>query len=342
VLRKSLVAARDLPNGTVVEEGMVEVSGPGQGLSPQRLPELLGVRLEREVRRREPFSEGDLDPAPPEVLDTSRLRRPWGLKARFHDLEQILDLTPDLVELHFSESDVDHPFEASDEPLPQRLVIHAPEFADNRLLDLAAERDEDRAFALELIQRTIDKAAAMAPSFTGRAAVVIHVGGMSIDHPAERTDTLWRRALDSFRALDDRGVALLPENLPPRPWYFGGQWYQNLFIRPEEMVEICREMGVGMTLDLSHAALYCAVAGRDLEEFVRICLPHTDHLHVADASGIDGEGIQIGEGVIEWQHILALLEERDFTWVPEIWDGHLHGAAGFRAAINRLIQLGGL
>ncbi|MFP3939047.1 MAG: N-acetylneuraminate synthase family protein [Thermoanaerobaculia bacterium] len=342
VLRKSLVAARDLASGTAVDEAMVEISGPGKGLSPQRLPELLGVRLERDVARGEPFSEGDLDPRPPEVLDTSPLRRPWGLKARFHDLEEVLALTPELVELHFSECDVDHPFEPPAEPYPQRLVVHAPEFADSRLLDLAAERDEDREQALALFQRTIDKAAELAPWFGGPPAVVIHVGGMSMDAPAEDTETLMRRSLEGFRRLDPRGVTLLPENLPPRPWYFGGQWFQNVFIRPEEMVEFCRELDVGMTLDLSHAALYCALAGRDLEEFVRLCLPHTDHLHVADASGIDGEGIQIGEGVIEWERILALLHERDFTWVPEIWDGHLHDAAGFRAAINRLIRLGGL
>ncbi|HSL83160.1 MAG TPA: N-acetylneuraminate synthase family protein, partial [Thermoanaerobaculia bacterium] len=342
VLRKSLIAARDLPAGTVIEADMVRVSGPGKGLSPQRLPELLGVRLERDVREGEPYGEGDLDPAPPEVLDTSSLRRPWGLKARFHDLEEVLALSPELVELHFSESDVDHPFEPPAEPLAQRLAIHAPEFAESRLLDLAAERDEDRERSIALMQRTIDKAASLAPHFSGTPSVVIHVGGMSMDGAAGDAEAAWRRALDSFRRLEDRGVVLLPENLPPRPWYFGGQWFQTLFVRPEEMVEFCRELGVGMTLDLSHAALFCAVAGRDLGEYVELCLPHTMHLHVADASGIDGEGIQIGEGVIEWERILDLLRDRDFTWVPEIWDGHLHDAAGFRAAINRLIRLGGL
>ena len=342
VLRKSLIAARDLPAGTVIEAGTVRVSGPGKGLSPQRLPELLGVRLERDVREGEPYGEGDLDPAPPEVLDTSSLRRPWGLKARFHDLEEVLALSPELVELHFSESDVDHPFEPPAEPLTQRLAIHAPEFAESRLLDLAAERDEDRERSIALMQRTIDKAASLAPHFSGTPSVVIHVGGMSMDGAAGDAEAAWLRALDSFRRLDDRGVVLLPENLPPRPWYFGGQWFQTLFVRPEEMVEFCRELDVDMTLDLSHAALSCAVAGRDLGEFVELCLPHTAHLHVADASGIDGEGIQIGEGVIEWGRILDLLRDRDFTWVPEIWDGHLHHAAGFRAAINRLIRLGGL
>lgn len=342
VLRKSLVAARDLAAGTVLARDMVSISGPGKGLSPQRLPELLGVRLERPVGAGECFSEGDVDPAPPEVLDTSALRRPWGLKARFHDLEQILALSPELVELHFSESDLDHPFQPPAAPLPQRLFVHAPEFADDRLLDLAAERDEDRARALETIQRTIDKAVELGRHFAGAPTVVIHVGGMSLDEPVRDLEPLWRRALDSFGRLEARGATLLPENLPPRPWYFGGQWFQNLFIRPEEMVELCRELGVGMTLDLSHAALYCAVAGRDLQEFVDVCLPHTRHLHVADASGIDGEGLQIGEGVIEWERILELLQGHDFTWVPEIWHGHLHEAAGFRAAINRLLRLGGL
>lgn len=341
-LRKSLVAARDLEPGTRIERAEVRISGPGKGLSPQRLPELLGVALERPLRAGDTFGEGDLDPSPPEVLDTAALRRPWGLKARFHDLPEILALDPEVVELHFSASDVDHNFPAPAAPYRQRLFVHAPEFAGNRLLDLAAERDDDRERAVTWIQRTIDRAAALAPAFAGRPAVVIHVGGMSLDAPVAATAPLYERALDSFRRLDPRGLELLPENLPPRPWYFGGQWFQNLFIRPEEMVEFCRELDLRMTLDVSHAALYCAVAGRDLGEFVRLCLPHAAHLHLADASGIDGEGLQIGEGVIEWPEILELLRERQLSWVPEIWSGHLHGAAGFRAAIQRLILLGGL
>ena len=336
VLRKSLVAAHHLPKGTVVSAEMIKVMGPGKGLTPQRLDELVGVTLDRDVEADEYFAEGDLADAVDLTLDTRGLRRPWGLKTRFHDLEQVLELKPDLVEFHFSEDDVDHPFDPPADPYPQQLVIHAPEFAGKRLLDLASLDDERRESSIDIMQCTIDKAVELEPHFTGPVSVVIHVGGMSMDEPVKDVRPLVERAVDSFRRLDARGMALLPENLPPRPWYLGGQWFQNLFTRPEHMVEFCEELGLGMTLDVSHAQLFCAADGLSLFEYVRTCLPHTRHVHLADASGIDGEGIQIGEGVIEWGTLLELLSQEDFTWLPEIWSGHLHRGAGFVEAINRL------
>ena len=342
VLRKSLVASRDLDRGTKITKAMVTVKGPGKGLSPQRLDELLGTTLDRDIQAFAYFEEGDIGPRGDNQIRSSKLRRTWGLKARFHDLAEILERKPELVELHFSDEDVDFLFEPPDQPHEQQLFIHAPEFFESRLLDLATQDEALLDQSITLIQRTIDKAVSMSPHFKGPVGVVIHVGGMSMDEPVQNHQALLYRAIDAFKRLDPKGTILLPENLPPRPWYLGGQWYQNIFIRPEEMIEFCQELDVGMTLDLSHAQLYCAAYERTLEEFTELCLPWTKHLHVADATGIDGEGVQIGEGVIRWDNILCLLEQEDFTWVPEIWSGHLHNHAGFVTAINRLAEFGKL
>jgi len=343
VLRKSLVAARDLPAGTVVTRDMVKAMGPGKGLSPQRLDDLLGVELHRAIAADEPFTENDLGRPANLEMDTAALRRRWGLKARFHDLSEVLAMKPELVELHFSEDDVGYPFVAPKEPYPQQLVIHAPEFADKRLLDLCSADPETRRIARDLIQATIDRAAELAPYFAGGApAVVIHVGGMSMDEPELDIDEQLGRAADQFRAFDDRGLTLLPENLPPRPWYLGGQWFQNAFTHPDHLVSFCESLGIGCTLDISHAQLWCAESGMPLQEFVDRTLPYARHLHLADAAGIDNEGLQIGEGVIDWRTLLTQLDRADFSWVPEIWSGHLHQHQGFVHAINRLAALGGL
>lgn len=336
VLRKSLVATRPLPKGTVVTRDMIGVKGPGKGLSPQRLDELIGARLERDVAIDEYFTEGDLRPPVDNQIHAERLHGPWGLKARFHDLVDILAQKPKLVELHFSDADVDYPFEPPVKPYPQQLFIHAPEFFESKLLDLSSYNDELREQSIALLQKTIDKAVALRPHFQGPVGVVIHVGGMSMDEPIANRQKLLYRAIEAFQRLDPKGTVLLPENLPPRPWYLGGQWFQNIFIRPEEMIEFAQALNVGITLDLSHAQLYCNAYDRSLQEYINLCLPVTRHLHIADASGIDGEGVQIGEGVIEWEKILPLIARDDFTWVPEIWSGHLHRGAGFIEAINRL------
>ena len=56
VARKSLVAATDLKQGEKLEMGMVAAKRPGTGLSPTRLGELLGKRLDRDVLEGEQLS----------------------------------------------------------------------------------------------------------------------------------------------------------------------------------------------------------------------------------------------------------------------------------------------
>ncbi len=337
VLRKSIVASRDLTKGMVVTRDMVTIKGPGKGLSPQRLDELIGVRLDRDLRDDEYFSEGDLKHVPEPIISVTGLKRSWGLKARFHDLHNILAYKPKLIELHFSEEDVDYKFQVPPQPHPQQLFIHAPEFADRRLLDLCSADDELREKSVQLIQRTIHKAVELQPHFSGGpVGIVIHIGGMTMDPVDSNTDKMLERGLAAFHKLDAKGIILLPENLPPRPWYLGGQWFQHKFIQAEEMVAFCQQLKVPMALDISHAQLYCNVYARDLAHYVKTCLPIVKHLHFSDASGIDGEGLQIGEGVVHWDTILDILSRKDFTWLPEIWSGHLHKAAGFIEAINRL------
>lgn len=338
VLRKSLIATRDLPIGTVITREMVGIKGPGKGLFPNQLDQLLGVQLTRDIQANDYFIEADLTgKATQGDLPRQPFKRPWGLKARFHDLIDVLALKPDLVELHFSEDDIQFPFQAPATPHPQQLFIHAPEFFQQQLLDLGSIEDEHRERSLQILQRTINKAAQLAPHFSGGPVhVVIHVGGMSMDTPKEPTHTTLLRAIETFKQLDSKGVILLPENLPPRPWYLGGQWHQNVFIRAEEMVEFCKALNVGMTLDISHAQLYCTYYNISLSDFVAQCLPHTKHLHLGDARGIDEEGLQIGDGVVPWDDLMAQLAKQDFSWVPEIWNGHLNNFQEFIVAINRL------
>jgi N-acetylneuraminate synthase len=69
---------------------------------------------------------------------------------------------------------------------------------------------------------------------------------------------------------------------------------------------------------------------------VRILKPYIRHLHVADASGIGDEGLQIGAGEIDWRTALAPLAGYGYTMIPEIWQGHLHGGKGFLQAMEHL------
>jgi NAD(P)-dependent dehydrogenase (short-subunit alcohol dehydrogenase family) len=59
---------------------------------------------------------------------------------------------------------------------------------------------------------------------------------------------------------------------------------------------------------------------------------------MADASGVDGEGLQIGEGDVDWVSACATLDRvaPEATFIPEIWQGHKNEGEGFWVALDRL------
>jgi N-acetylneuraminate synthase len=66
--------------------------------------------------------------------------------------------------------------------------------------------------------------------------------------------------------------------------------------------------------------------------------PVTAHLHIADASGVDGEGLQIGDGEIDFGVLMKKLAQimPNASFIPEIWQGHKNKGQGFWVALDRL------
>ena len=126
--------------------------------------------------------------------------------------------------------------------------------------------------------------------------------------------------------------------MPPYPWHFGGQQFHNLFLAAEWIDAFCGESGMRVCLDVSHSMLACTHASASLTAFLEHVLPHTAHLHLADASGVDGEGLQIGDGDVDFVGLADAVRRLapDASWIPEIWQGHERDGAGFWRALARL------
>ena len=134
------------------------------------------------------------------------------------------------------------------------------------------------------------------------------------------------------------GVELTPQTQAPFPWHFGGQRYQNLFVKIEEIVEWCGRLGLRMCFDVSHSRLTCTHLGVDFYEFSAKIAPITAHLHLGDARDLNGEGLQIGEGEIDFDRLGRILDDGcpRASFIPEIWQGHKNGGEGFWVALQRL------
>lgn len=332
-LGKSLVAARKIEPGEVITSDMIAVKGPALGLSPQNYTRLLGRTATRTINEDEPFLDRDLGI---EIkIDTEHtLPMDYGFTVRFRDYEEMLAYKPRLLEFHFTDQDLDEHYDGRDHDM--KLVVHAPEFWDRTLVDLCSLDERQRRGSVDLMQKSIDLTREMAPHFIGKPKVVIHPGAMSLDHPITDKERLYDNLRRSLEEIDSEGVDLLLENLPPRPWYFGGQWLTNAFMDACEIRDFLEPLGLGFCYDTSHHKLYCNWAHVDFYEQVKVFLPFIRHLHLSDGAGLDGEGLQIGEGAIDWVHFFRVLGDYHGTMIPEIWRGHQRQGEGFLIAIQRL------
>jgi sialic acid synthase SpsE/sugar phosphate isomerase/epimerase len=343
-LGKSLVASGPLTAGTVLSQEHILVRSPGQGLSPQCYEQLLGRTLRRDMLAEDFFFASDLlekrvEPRP------YRFRRPWGVPVRYHDFSEYnARISPDLFEFHLSYSDMDlDPATFLRGTYPCGFVVHAPElFAGSHLMDLASPDEDYRARSMQETRRVIDITRSLKRYFpiTTRPKIVANLGGFTMDAPLsqEEIPAYYDRLARSLGELDLDGVELIPQTMAPFPWHFGGQRYQNLFVKIEEIAHWCNKLGLRMCFDISHSSLACNHFGLDFYEFSARIAPLTAHLHLGDSRGVNGEGLQIGEGGIDFVRLGGILDEGcpEATFIPEIWQGHKNGGEGFWLALERL------
>ena len=127
--------------------------------------------------------------------------------------------------------------------------------------------------------------------------------------------------------------------MPPFPWHFGGQRLHNLFVNPSEIFDILHTSNIRLCFDTSHTYLACNHLDVSFIHAVKKLLPLTAHFHIVDANGTTDEGLQLGDGSIDFRDFMRLLltEPTQASFIPEIWQGHKdHGFSGFWKALNYL------
>jgi sialic acid synthase SpsE len=345
-LSKSVIAARDIEKGDAFDETSLRVASPGQGLAPYRLPELIGRKAARNIAQGDFLFESDLSTAILEVPDY-KFPIKWGVPVRYHDFQDYAGrIRPDLFEFHLSYRDLalDPADFLSTSPC-SRLVVHAPElFEDSELLDLAADDVNYRARSVANLQRVVDATLAISKFFPDADSLLIvaNVGGFSADKPFPlgARNMLYERFRDGCAKINFGKTELIPQNMAPFPWHFGGQRHQNIFMMPEELSVKAQELGMRLCVDLSHLCMTCTHFGLDFQEALDLVLPHAAHLHVSDAAGTNGEGVLMGTGDIAWPPAWkSIIQFADVGFIPEVWQGHKDHGAGFWEALDFLDRL---
>jgi len=343
-LSKSLIVNQDLSKGETVAEHMISVASPGRGIQPNRKGELVGKTLRRNMKKGDFFFESDLKENAIEPREY-KFQRKWGVPVRWHDFQDILKVSnPDLLEFHLSYKDMDKQWESYFEaPYSIGYTVHSPDlFSGDHLLNLSAQDPDYRARSTAELQRVVDLTRNLNRFFPGedKPLIIASVGGFTRDAlvaPADRIP-MYERLAESLEQIDSEGVEIIPQTLPPFPWYFGGQLYLNLFVDPEDTAWFCETYGYRLCLDICHSKLACNHFGWSLTDFIEKTGKHAAHLHLSDARGVDGEGIQIYKGDIDFVALANALNAHcpEASFIPEIWQGHENNGEGFWEALEKL------
>lgn len=346
-LAKSLVAGRDIARGEIIDADAITVRSPGRGLQPNARPQLTGRRAVRDIAAGDYFYATDIGAGLARPREFS-FRRPWGLPVRFHDFRELAEQSnPDFLEFHLSYKDMDMDLhQIFDGPLEWGYTVHSPDlFANDHIIDLAAESDEYRKRSVAELQRVVDLTRELAQWFPNEEhpVVVLNVGGFTRTGfvSADRRRAMYERVNESFAMVDADGVELLAQTLPPYPWLMGGQLYSNLLLSGPDSLWFVETFGHRLCLDTSHSRLAATYTGESFVELVELLAPHSGHLHLVDATGVDGEGVQVGQGDIDWKVLAAQLDELapGVPFIPEIWQGHVDNGSGFWEALEQLEPL---
>lgn len=346
-LAKSLVANKNIEKGQLITRDMIEIKSPGQGLQPNRLNHLVGKQANRDVSLGSFFYLTDI--VGQVIKRDYNFSRPFGVPVRYHDYHQIIKGTNlDFVEFHLSYKDLE--VDLSNYFFGEESIgfaVHSPElFANDHILDLCSYDKKYLEQSVTLLQRVVDITRELNQYFpkTESPVIVVNAGGWDSKGFISREDKerKYKLVSNSLAQLDLEGVTIAIQTMPPFPWHFGGQSHHNLFVCADEIVAFCQiNPKIRICLDISHSMMSCNYYGWELLDFVKKVAPYNVHLHIVDAKGSDGEGVEIGKGDVDFPKLMALLEQDnpDVQFIPEVWQGHKNGGEGFWAALEYLESL---
>ncbi|PMB02577.1 hypothetical protein CEN49_25280 [Fischerella thermalis CCMEE 5273] len=355
ILSKSLILKEHVQKGEVISEKNLALQLPSKGVNAKQWLEVVGGKAKRDLNKGEYLFSTDIvkekdyqsigiQPNRQDNEETaSYIPGKRGVVVRLKDIdEMIAGQKVDYVEVHYAASDLDKVDSCKDYDLD--LVVHLPEYSDGVLLDLCSHDEQLRKYSIEVINHVMEKARRLKPHFkrlSGDLKFVTHPGSLTYPHPDENPSEQYALFLDSLKQLDSSGLEVLVENMTPFAWFLDKDWapkqgMSNSFMDAEELSIFLNTHKYNMCFDVCHAKLYCNYAGKDLYTFMRTIRPYVKHFHFSDCTGIDGEGLQVGEGEINWQEVCEVFSDYSYGWTPEIWNGHHDHGKKFYEAHEKL------
>ncbi len=338
VLGKSIVFNKNLDAGTIIKKEFLEEKTPGYGLTSINYRKFIGRKILAKKKRGDYLSINDFKS---NKSSYPKLPMKWGLVGRLGDFEEFIQNKPKLMEIHLTWRELLKPKKIKNNVnYNQELIIHAPEYFNDQLIDFTTKDNKILDLSFEMMERTINLSKTLRNNFyksNEKTKIVLHPGGHFFNkHEKINKTDKYKNLINNMNIFNEDEYEIVLENMPPYPWYYGGRYYQNIFSNHKEISDFCETTKRRVCFDTSHAQLYCNSNKINMKNFARKIKDHTCYLHLSDAAGVDGEGVQIGEGNVDFEFLIALFKSKNLGFIPEIWQGHLDEGAGFKKALQRI------
>ena len=340
-LCKSIYAKSSLKKGKTIFERDLIIRSPSVGLRPNEINKIIGLKTLDSINKNSPILYSHFYKEKANLLYLNNMDN-LGLPVRFRDYLEVNDIfKPSFVEFHLTYSDINNYNKIKDilNLEDKSIKVHSPEmFSENFIIDLASIDVEIRNKSLNELKYVIEvgndlfirSSKKKVPHF------VINVGGHS-DHNFFKYD-LKQKLLDnlfeSINSLDFGELKPVVQSMPPYPWHLGGRRYHNLFVDFDDFSALYKNLKIKICLDTSHSYLACKFLNKNFYMEIEKNKKYIDYIHLSDANSSDGEGLQLGEGEINFKKLKKYIETIDF--IPEIWEGHIDNFHGFKIAINEI------
>ncbi|MFW1677434.1 N-acetylneuraminate synthase family protein [Pontibacter sp. JAM-7] len=336
-LGRSYYAKEEISAGEPITLERLEFRSPRVGLSQQEVNEVIGAESKKTLKIGDVINKsvfkGDVVVSD-KALDYAK-RNKVALPVRLHDIESISGRFPTgAYEFHLSFGEVLSDLRSKKYDKNNIYSIHLPDYiSPTELIDPFSNDSSIRERSNELIDRTVDFASHL-QEITGNNVPV--VGSFSL--VGGDKDRFYENYTQLFAKIRNLEVDVLPQWLPPIAWYFGGSVDLHVFNAQYDIDKIL-EYKLPICMDVCHLCMGKEVFGFDPVEVIEKLQPLIKHIHIADAQGIDGEGLNFGDG--DPDNLVAIKSVLDFECmkVIEVWQGHLDNGAGFAEALNRLVDL---
>ena len=192
VLGKSIYFKENCSKGEIIKDSMLEIKGPGQGISPNKKMYVIGSRATKDFFEGDIIHESDLESSSKNkvVARDYSFNRPFGIPVRYHDFKNLaFKSNLNIVEFHLSYKDLEiKPSQFLDDKYHHSLVVHSPElFKGDHIMDLCSENDEVLNRSINDLKNVVNITKELSKFFEGSELpkIVINVGGFSLDKPID-------------------------------------------------------------------------------------------------------------------------------------------------------------